>query len=241
MKTVIFLIMWIAVIVAGIELGNWQLHRLEWKTRLLNNINLARATPDSTPLVPAQIYPVYADDTTFYHGRLNGYMFDLNSMLVGPRTHDGQIGYHWYTLVKHPSGIKIWLNRGFVPNGFLPDRIGNLEITLPVTLRLPTFSGEVLHLVRVPTDKGKTRLALVKAGPFTPDALKLGDPDTSILVAYPLKKVRGDDLGVLLDAWPTPVNNHLAYAIFWFVMSGVAGLFGLVAIWSRLTHHKGRC
>lgn len=197
-------------------LGFWQVERLAWKTQLLANLETAyRADPVKFDLDYAALFPNSVDDTVFIRGTLQGELDDGLSFLIGPRSRDGQVGYHWYSFLRLAGqDAGIWVDRGFVPEGFVPATMQkkNLALTgLAYQTKWPgvmrDFSG---NLLKHPVIRKSTESSSLVFRSETPTT---------------------DDARVSVDtSKPAFRNDHLSYAIFWFGLAIIAVLIGTIQL-----------
>lgn len=203
-------------------LGFWQVQRLEWKEQILERLE---AEYKEQPQRYAVRFPSAEDeDFIVSHGYLRGRYQHGDHILVGPRTLDGKAGQHFYTVFRLRNGASVFVNRGWVPADF----------SLLVEDRRRGALRKITGLLKPPP----------RPNLFTPDNDVEGGqwyhPDvTEMAAALGIKSkvspyifVLEDDgaragypRSVAAEIWPN--NNHLLYAIFWFVMAGV-----LVAVYT---------
>ncbi|BGP47345.1 surf-like protein [Rhodotorula kratochvilovae] len=98
-------------------LGCWQIKRLQWKLDLINQLD-EKLHQDPVRL-PARIdtaaIPEFAWRKVFVTGTLD----HEHSIELGPKTRDGQLGYHVFTpLVRGEGQDTVVVNRGFVKREF---------------------------------------------------------------------------------------------------------------------------
>ncbi|BGP23972.1 SURF-family protein [Rhodotorula toruloides] len=98
-------------------LGVWQIKRLNWKVDLIHQLDDKLHQPPVR--LPARIdtagIPEFAWRKVFVTGTLD----HENSIELGPKTRDGQLGYHIVTpLVRGEGQDTILVNRGFVKREF---------------------------------------------------------------------------------------------------------------------------
>lgn len=192
-------------------LGTWQLKRLAWKTDLLAEI-------EKTYVIDAASHPLSLSDLqaeTFTRGTITGHYIHDKDLLIQPRTHDGRPGYHLVTpFTLEDSKHIIFVNRGWLPyiHEWYPKPEGTLTLTGMV--RPPAWINPF-----VPENDPKNEqwfrlepqnLATYKNLPNAVNTIfYLEAPDsteTSPLIPGATK-------------WQ-PRNQHLSYAIFWFLMAG---------------------
>lgn len=224
-----------------ISLGFWQLERLGAKERLGQRIAASLAgQPQALPAEAdwAGLKPKVTDYTKV---TLTGeFLHDKEIFLYGV-LHNGRDnfpGLFVFTPMKLADGAIVFVNRGFVPNELrAASARSEGQIKGPVTIN---------GVLRVPQPRGT----------FTPsDDLKANlfftrDP-AAFAAATQLQRVA--PFSVDADATPVPggwpkgghtivsfPNNHLQYAITWFLLA--AAVAGFFAFWARrlLTDERKR-
>lgn len=94
-------------------LGGWQIQRLRWKLAMIDQLE-AKLNKDTVRL-PARIDPDAIPEYAYRKVYLTGTFDHDNEILLGPRTRDGQLGFHVITpLVRGEGQDTILVNRGFV-------------------------------------------------------------------------------------------------------------------------------
>ncbi|KZT57847.1 hypothetical protein CALCODRAFT_410175, partial [Calocera cornea HHB12733] len=100
-------------------LGFWQVYRLRWKLALIDELDdkLGRE-----PLwLPGRINVSKLPDFQYRRVLSSGHLLSLQTVYVGPRTHEGTHGYHAITPLQRPGDAStILINRGFVAKDFCP-------------------------------------------------------------------------------------------------------------------------
>lgn len=204
-----------------ISLGMWQLRRMEWKEAMLADITAGiaaapAALPDSVD--PSMKYmPVQVSGVT------TGQEID---MLSGSREQGG--GYQVISGFQTDDGRRIMVDRGFVPqeDRHRPRPPVRLEIT--GNLHWPDEKGSATPEPNLDENIWFARDVPAMAGQL--DTLPI------LVVA---REVRGDAQGVQ----PIPVaiegipNNHLSYAMQWFMFAAVWAGMTVALIW-RIRQRK---
>lgn len=208
------------VILCG--LGTWQVQRLAWKTALLAQMDEALAAdPMAFPLTAEHLAALDAGQM-FVHGFARGsYLYDAE-IAIGPRTHDGQTGYHVITPLQLDAGGILLVNRGWI-SAAMEGRDyarpqGNLIVT--GTVRRPEKPNGFVP-PNAPAQDQWYRLL--------PDDIARAKHLNGVLpyILYAEKGAPGFPSTEALTQWRPP-NNHLSYAIFWFLMAFVLALiYGL--------------
>jgi surfeit locus 1 family protein len=191
-----------------LALGGWQVKRLAWKESLIAEI----AAQQSAPTVDFAALQQPWDSHTHKNVFLDGRFLPLDDIAIGPRTSDGQVGYHLFTPFVLDDARIVFINRGWSKDRNAGTPVGKVKI------------------------KGVVRLP--EKPDFAPDNNAQEDdwywPDLLAMAKKRDIEVQTDvfvQLTESVDAAsvPKPVavtaaslpNNHLSYAIFWFGMAGV--------------------
>jgi surfeit locus 1 family protein len=207
------------------SLGVWQLKRLEWKTKLLADIDQAQSAPPK----PLLSYPTARlPDAEWHNITATGTFLYKDELYAEPRYLNEQMGYGVLTplAVVTPSGTQyVLINRGWVPpeKEFAKDRsAGNPDVPVRVegVIRKPFTQGRftpnnvpaknLWFWYDIPAMAAYTHLSLM---PVLIDATRITRADGSAINDAPI---------------PFPVeitirNDHLGYAITWFAI-GISGL-----------------
>ena len=197
-------------------LGTWQLERLEWKRELIAQIEQEFAKD------AAQI-PLSAEDfkltSGFKRGTIEGVFDHGKEVMMQGRLRDGKLGYDILTPFL-PEGAQnyILVNRGWVP--IERERKPQDVIAWPEgktklvgMLRLPPASN-----MFTPENKPENKEWYSMTPGIAADLHKIVVMGPMILYA------EGEIKPALYPAPHNAVmnlsNNHLQYAIFWYVMAG---------------------
>ncbi len=196
------------------SLGTWQLHRLTWKNDLQSELDKAFTKSMRQPLLSTQDL---SQDFVFKRGRITGHYIPNKNFLVGPRTHDGTTGKHFYAAFELKDGGLIFVNRGWVPEDFA----FMVEDNISPTTTLTGIAKQPVHrnIFTPPNNPEKNEW-------FHPDIEEMAasiTPSEKLIpyifilekddykAPYPLKEA----IQISLP------NNHAQYAAFWFAMAGI--------------------
>jgi surfeit locus 1 family protein len=221
-----------------INLGLWQMRRLEWKEALIT-----RVTADvSKPPVPApgpQDWPQIAADplTDYRHVSVSGHFlpgvtYYYTSLPAKPGAPSGP-GYLIYSPFETDAGWRLMINRGFVPQGVTADLEQRLEtrpeggLTLSGLLRRSetpnwtTPAADAQKRIWFARDTGHMASVLgLPAEKLAPYSIDL---DASFTGEGGLPKAG--------ETVVTFKNDHLGYALTWFGLAAtLAGVFTAYAL-----------
>lgn len=217
-KTIITGALVLCAVVVFINLGFWQLDRLQWKTDLIQKID-AEKNVDATTVPLASL--IDNADNNMRRGYLNGTWVDAGSARVGPKAANDQWGYWVITPFKLDDGAIILVNRGWVDD----KRIAGLP---------PKGAVQIMGTLRASDGKGKQIAGdarLFHVLDVQEIARSLGQDNVAKLAFFMDGSVPADDPA--LQAAPITAqmrNAHRQYAIFWFSAAGL--LIALCVIFS---------
>lgn len=201
-----------------LSLGFWQLHRLQEKEKLLEQLRQASiAPPLSLESVASSV--VEPREFLFYPLTFEGVVEATPFYVIG-RFHKGKAGYHVVAPLRLSSGKKVFINLGWVAQ------------------KNPKFSEKKI--------RGKGLLRLSTPGWFSPSHrpsknewgfvdieamahhlnIRLLPFYVQVTECHPVFK----DIKVE-EGRPTLPNNHLGYALVWFTLA----VFWIVGAW------RGNC
>lgn len=203
-----------------IGLGVWQLQRLAWKEGLIAEIE-ARAKGPAIALKEAVDAVRAGKDPSYYRIRVEGRFDNGRERYLYALSEDGAPGWHVITPFMTNAGDLVLIDRGFVPE----------TLRDPSTRRSGQLNGEVevTGLVRLPEAQGL----------FTPDNEPEAnrwfwrDLDGMTLSMFPSATIRPAPFFLEAEKSEVPggfpeggqtrldlPNNHLQYAITWFLLAG---------------------
>ncbi len=229
---IIFIAATIAVFMALLALGTWQLYRMQWKEALIASIETRIATE---PVALGKIEQIYSrtGDVDYWPVNVSGVFEHANERHFFA-THKGFSGYYIYTPLRLADDRILFVNRGFVP---FDRKEAKTRMDGQVTGHI-TLSG----LARNRLDKKPSWAVpdndLENNTYYWKDiddmARQGGYDDPSRVLPF---FVDADDApnpghlpfgGVTIIAMP---NNHLQYVITWYGLA--AALAGVFAVWLR--------
>lgn len=228
-------VLWVTLLLAGlfalagfVALGMWQVNRLNWKTELIQRVEQrVKAVPVAAP-GPAEWQALNEASAEYRRVTLRGqYAHELET-LVQATTALGS-GYWVLTPMRTEQGFWVLVNRGFVPpdkrdpttrRDSAADGVQSAE----GLLRLTEPRGRVLQDNDATAGRWYSRDVVAIAA-----ARGLGTGDKAGAVApYFVDQAAANDAP--LD-WPRPgltvlhfSNNHLMYALTWFVLAGMVAV-----------------
>lgn len=198
-------------------LGNWQLQRLQWKTDILDTIEVEYAIDASGVPLPSALFSTEID---FKRGYIIGTYAHEKEILLQARMYEGEVGYHLLTPMRISGEAEVFVlvNRGWVPLDW--SGLGDVDA------RRPAGDIKITGMLR-PVPRVST---------FVPD----NDPKKSMWFRIDLEQIAREkgnaplamnmfyvEEEVVQDArYPiasamriSPKNNHAQYAFFWFAMA----------------------
>lgn len=201
-----------------LSLGFWQLRRLEWKLDLIAQVdarihNAPVAVPADARTERDRYLPVEAQ------GRFTGEL--VNVLTSGGA--DGGPGFRIIEVLQTGDGRRLLVDRGFVPEAQRP------------ALALEADGVTVTGNLDWPTDRDRYTPApdLGRNLWFARDPL----PIAEALRAEPLLIVARTDSAAAPPLQTLPLdgaafrNDHLEYAITWFLLAGVWAVMTIALLW----------
>jgi surfeit locus 1 family protein len=191
-------------------LGTWQVERLQWKRGLLARIEAAYAEKNPPDLDYAGVVAAARAQDDFIAVRLSGH-FGAVPMLLGVRTWQGKPGYHALAVLEMPGGA-VLVNRGWVPFDAKDAKPPAGRVTVQGVLHRPERDNPFVP--KNDPAKGKWyRWDLAQM------AQAASESGLAPLVLYEQGEEGGDegDQPVREALVWNPPNNHLGYAVFWYV------------------------
>jgi len=208
-----------------VALGAWQVQRLAWKTRLIAQTDRAvhAALIDPAALPAGDLAPM-----TYHRLAVTGHFLPGATTLV---TGTSVLGTGYWELVPLVSdrGGTVMINRGFLPEGSRIDAARNAvptgRVHIEGLLRPTEPNGTFLRANRPAQDRWYSRdIAAIAARRGV-----MVDPRLFIDAWAQTPATDSPVSGLTIIAFP---NNHLGYALTWFVLCLMA-LGGAVVVLRR--------
>lgn len=194
------------------SLGTWQMQRLHWKQNLLQELVDARAsTPDTLDI--ATITATTFDDDLVKYVTVTGHFIKNSGIFIGPRTWQGQNGYHHVAILASTKNDRLIINRGWIPAGKKTDvNLPDGAVTITGLLRHPD-PGNFFTPANDPAAGHWFSINPRQIAAFQ----KLDNVVPTIL--YAEQESGTEDLPVQDALRWEPPNNHFGYAVFWYSMA----------------------
>lgn len=212
--------------VLTLALGNWQLHRADYKRAL-------QARFDQAAVVPAEAIGAGTlsaeGDALFRRVRLTGQYDAAHQIYLDNRVLDGRPGYHVITPLRYGTGQTVLVNRGWLP---AEDR------------RAGPYSAIPSGTVRIEGIVTRARQHYLELSAHTVDGAVWQNLDLERYRSF-AGAALADVLILQVDApadglirsWPRPdtgVDKHIGYAVQWFALSAtIVALYGYFWIKKR--------
>jgi len=195
-----------------VSLGIWQLERRQWKLALIEQVDRRLAAPPIPAPAPAS-WPRIGRGDAYSRVTVHGTLNDGRATLVQAVTALGP-GYWVMTPLTTDHGFTVLVNRGFVPTD-RKSRYARVPgpVTITGLLRVSEPKGGFLRSNDPAASRWYSRdvAAIAAAKSLGPVAPYFIDADAASGAGWP----RG---GLTVVAFP---NNHLQYALTWFVMAAL--------------------
>jgi len=215
-----------------VGLGTWQVYRRAWKLDLIARVDERVHAPAVAPPGPAQWPNVTAASDEYRHVQLTGILLNDRSTRVQASTDLG-VGFWLLTPLRTSDGSVVLINRGFIP----PDgKAGKSPVTTsPVTvtglLRISEPRGRFLRNNEPANDRWFSRdvQAIAAARGLSHVAPYFVDADATSAGSQGNDEPVG---GLTVISFP---NNHLVYAITWYLLALM-----VVLAWRRVWREEKR-
>jgi len=215
----------VAVVAAGLALGNWQQRRAEEKTTLGQRLAAGNA---AAPL-QLEAAPMPAAQAEFRRVRVSGQFVPGWPVYLDNRPYQGRAGFYLlmpFTIAG--SNMHVLVARGWLPRD--PQQRDRLPavatppgtVTLEGTARLS--AGHVMQLGGAPALKPG---AIVQNADQAQVAAASGLAMQPFLIEQGGAAVPGDDTQLVRD-WPAPelgVDKHRGYAFQWYALAAMVLIF----------------
>ncbi len=240
-----------ALFVAFLGLGSWQLQRRAWKLALIERVTeRVRAAPVAVP-TPAQWPQVNAQQHEYLPVTVSGRFLQHKTVLAQAATELGS-GFWVLTPLQAADGSQTLINRGFVPTSerqtWLPESGApaseSAQQTITGLLRMTEPGGGFLRDNDARQQRWYSRdvaaiaaaQGLDKAAPYFIDE---GRPD--LARARDSAGMDSPGIPVAHSTWPRPGmtviafhNSHLVYALTWYGMALMVLVAAIVVVrWEK--------
>jgi surfeit locus 1 family protein len=228
-----------AVFITLCSLGWWQLERRTWKNNLLQQQEAMRNQPPATLEI---LNHLSENELEFHPVRAAGELQWKDILWFGPRRENGTIGYHGVVPFNIRSDFPVYGGRYILVNlGFAPQAVREAWQT-PDCCRGPITLEGILRQSQHPSWRTARNVpenkfwqilyveqvaSALELKPFLPLTLQVS--------------VLPEELGKSFNALPRsrPLrNNHLQYALTWFLLAGIQ-LAVMLGLWRRRASPSG--
>lgn len=206
-------------------LGTWQVQRLHWKNDIIQKLNAGY--DKAAPIGTAQLSRWSLEEEPLGYGSIHGRLIRNKSVLLGPRTNDGHVGYHLLVPLDLGGGRTVIVNAGWVSEMWKD----NTEDRLALLPMEPVTAKGVVHKPDWSSFASKNAPAADMW--FRADiaeiakAKEIAEPYPFILYADKVSPAL-PDVVPHEERW-LPRNKHAQYAMFWYalgiVMLAVYGFY----------------
>ena len=199
-----------------LQLGFWQLQRLDWKQDLLAKI-------EAQEKVDPQITPLDLENAVeFQRGFVIGQYLNKPPIILTPRTNpDGEVGYHLLYPFQTEGGDILLSNLGWHSGQTYPVPHTSKR-KLSGTLKSPQQKN-----IFTPNNRPDTGLW------YWPDLATIQNHYEVDQIFPMILHLEGKTQNTAIQK---PRNNHMQYAIFWFTMAGVLIILTGFSYWR--SHHQ---
>ena len=201
-----FVLISIIISLICLSLSVWQINRLQWKKKLIRNIENAYNSE------PININTLSGDLNNFKFKKvyLEGYFLGEKSMFLGPRVNKDQVGYHLITPFLLKDNRYILINRGWIKEKI---KINNQKKEYVIKGILK--ESDIKNIFTPKNNMEENLWFYISTKQMSEfSKLKLVD---NIFVDL-IKSNSNDKLTIINSSIPKIVNNHLQYAITWAIL-----------------------
>jgi surfeit locus 1 family protein len=206
----------IILFVGLLGLGTWQVYRRAWKLDLIARVDQRVHAPPVAAPAPAQWPTVTAAGDEYRHVQLTGSLLNDRSTRVQASTDLG-VGFWLLTPLQMSDGSVVLINRGFIPPDWKPDTSSaqTNPVTISGLLRLSEPHGRFLRANEPAANRWFSRdvQAIAAARGLSHVAPYFVDADASAAGSHGNDEPVG---GLTVISFP---NNHLVYAITWYLLA----------------------
>jgi len=211
-------------------LGSWQVHRLNWKTDLIDEYR-ARAFGPAMALPDADIS---LDGFRFQRLALSGRFLNDREIYLNGRTYEGNAGFHVITPFQADDGRIVFVNRGWVSEAYRlpsarPFSISDEVQTIQTIIRAPQRKGYF-----VPENEPERGFWFT----INPAEIASFQKIDGAITSFYLDQIRSGEvitLPIAADLKVDVPNAHLNYALTWY---GIA--LSLIGVYIAYHVNAGR-
>jgi cytochrome oxidase assembly protein ShyY1 len=232
-KWIAFHLLVVLGIVAMINLGFWQLRRLD-ERQAFNAVIEARYDESAVPLDELLTTDTDPDDIAWRPVTAAGTYLPAAELLVVNRSQNGRAGVNAVVPLELDDGRILLVNRGFVPQTFDIPEVPALDVE--VTGRLRPSQERRLGQLADPADGALTevqrldldRLSGQFDGDLVPMYLDLIESSPAEAEGIPEPVIRPD----------LSEGNHLSYAVQWFIFTVALAVGWVLAVRRSVANHR---
>ena len=198
-----------------LSLGAWQLKRLQWKLDLIERVS-ERVHLPAVPLPPSASWSgLSSSEFEYLPVKVSGRFFYDRSTRVQTISEQGS-GYWLMVPLQLPTGECVWVNRGFVPVGVKGVFEASAADVVQITglMRVSEPSGRWIRQNKPQDDRWYTRDI-----PSLSQHAQLATAASFFIDQTAIEPVWNQTYPAMGLTVVNFANNHLVYAITWFVLS----------------------
>lgn len=220
----------IPAVLLMLGLGVWQLQRLAWKTELIDAFEARVAAEPTDP--PIALTPADMPDWRFRRVAATGRYLHEKEIQITGKPYKGTAGFHVITPFVTDSGLTVFVNRGWVPEKQRrpADRPTSLVPAPAMIDGVIQQSGVKGYFV--PENEPQNDVWFTVRPENMAAYLGLQGPvATGYYIDQLAEGPRPTALPLGAERSITVRNEHLQYAITWFLLA--ATLIGVYIVWHR--------
>jgi len=232
-KWIAFHLLVVVGIIVMINLGFWQLRRLD-ERQAFNAVIEARYDEPPVPLDDLLTDGTEPKDVAWRPVTADGTYLPDDGLLVVNRSQNGSAGVNAVVPLELDDGRILLVNRGFVPQTFDIPEVPATDVEVIGRLR-PSQErrlGQLTDPADGPLDEAQRldldRLAAQFDGPLVPMYLDLIESSPAEVEGLPAPVIAPD----------LSEGNHLSYAVQWFIFSIALGVGWVLAVRRSIANHR---
>lgn len=232
-KWIAFHLLVVVGIVTMVNLGFWQLRRLD-ERQAFNAVIEERYDAAPVPLDDLLTSDVDPDDIAWRPVTTSGSYLPDEAVLVVNRSQNGRAGVNIVVPLRLDDGRILFVNRGFVPQTFDVPSVPAIDVSVSGRLRpsqqrgFGQLSDPAEGVLREAQRLDIERLAPQIDGEVVPMYIDLIESVPAEVGAIP-EPVIAPDLSE---------GNHLSYAVQWFIFSIAVGVGWVLAVRRSIATHR---
>lgn len=232
-KWIGFHVLIVVAIVGMIDLGFWQLRRLDQR-QAFNSVIEERYDAAPVPLDELLTPTTDPDDVEWRPITASGTYLPDERILIVNRSQHGRAGVNTVVPLRLADGRILLVNRGFVPQTFEIPPVPAADVTVTGRLRVSQVRG--FAQLADPAEGSLAEAQRLEIARLSPQLD--GDVVPMYIDVYESVPAERDGLPEPVIAPVLGEGNHLSYAVQWFVFSIAAAVGWVLAVRRSIATHR---